>query len=232
MTGLTTKSNLRTKTAAELLAGLGKVVETAKRETYKYLQYTGREGRFTLSMGAGKDPDIFETAGKRFLLNLFDTTQGYICWKEGKAVDTFESSIFEPLPPIDSMTDHGPYVSDGDKRDGWKKQFSLLLREVSTGDQFVLKLSSPSACNSVDEFLGNLFEQTAMHDITTETPVVTLKSEPFKSNGFRNYKPIFELVEWKVNPEATTATEAAAIEAPKVEEAAAEKVSIPSSRKK
>ncbi|MFM7009104.1 MAG: hypothetical protein ACKO0Z_07180 [Betaproteobacteria bacterium] len=232
MTGLITKSAMKTRSAAELLAGLGKVVESSKRETYKYLSYTGREGRFTVSMGAGKEPEPFETNGKRLQLNLFETTQGYVCWKDGKVVDTFESSIFEPLPPIDSMTDHGPYVQTDEKRDGWKKQISFFLRDATSGEQYILKLSSPSATNSVGEFLGSLFEQTAMHDITKETPVITLKSESFKSNGFRNYKPIFELVDWMVNP--TEETAAPQIEAPKAEAAAAteEKVAIPASRKK
>lgn len=233
MTGLITKNAMKARSKEEILAGLGKTVESYKRETYKYLTYTGREGRFTVSMGAGKEPDPFETNGKRLLLNLFETTQGYVCWKDGKVADTFELSLFEPLPPVETMTDHGPYVQTEEKRDGWKKQFSFFLRDETSGEQYILKLSSPSAINSVGEFLGSLFEQLSMHDVTKETPVIALKSESFKSQGFRNYKPVFELVDWKANP-TEEAAPAAQIETAKEEAAPAaeEKVSIPSSRKK
>lgn len=227
-TQLVTGNPLKAMDSAALLAGLSKSVEASVGEVYNYLSFDGREGRFKLSKGAGNEPDPFQPEGD-YLLNLLDTKHEYVCWKDGKLIDSLSLTIFEPLPPMESLTDHGPYNSDKEKREGWKKQYSLLLRDDKANKQYRLNISAISATKAFDAFLLTLLEQLPLHDIKAETPRVKLSVESFKWQGNRNYKPKFELTTWAVNPTDDKAA-VAAIAAPAEAEEGAK--ATPSTRKR
>ncbi len=195
------KQALLARPAADLLAGLGKTVENNATEVYHYLAFTGREGRYTISKGSGATPEPF-AEGTEVYLNLFDTQQEYVCWKNGTNVEKQSYSLFEQMPPIETMTDHGPYSDKPDQREGWKKQYSISLRDVTNNKHYRLNISAVSALKSFDAFIMTVLEQSTLHDIKAETPKVRLGIASFKSQGHRNYKPTFDLVSWVPNPKS------------------------------
>lgn len=220
------KQQLMARSQSELLAGLSKSVEATDTQVFKYLSFSGREGRFSVSNGAGATPDDFP-ASSELLLSIFDTKQEYVCWKDGKLIDQKTYTLFEVMPPIETMVDHGPYSEKPDQREGWKKQYSISFRDLANNRQLRLNISAVSAVKSFDAFLLTLLEQAVMHDIKAETPKVKLALAPFKSQGHRNYKPTFDLIAWVSNPKGPAEIAASKEEADKVEEAA-----VPSTRKK
>lgn len=229
-TAVSHKQQLMARSTSELLAGLNKSVEATNTEVFNYLAFTGREGRFTISKGAGTTPEDFST-NTELLLSLFDTKQEYVCWKDGKLIDSKTYTLFEPMPPIESMVDHGPYSDKPDQREGWKKQYSISLRDMANNRQYRLNISAVSAVRSFDAFLITILEQSALHDIKQETPKVKLGVTAFKAQGHKNYKPSFDLVSWETNPKSP-AELAAAKETAAVTEAVEEDKPVPSSRKK
>jgi len=225
-----TKSPLQARTKEELLAGLAKTKEESKTQNHNFLQFSGREGRYVVANGT-EDPDPFPNNSKLYL-NLFETKKGYVCWKDGKVVDTNDNySLFDSLPPEAELEDHGPYSTDPNKREGWKMQYSVFMKNVEDGKQYILKLSSPSATRAFGQLIQDVLEQAAMHDFTTQTPIITMGVEGFKSQGHKNYKPRFEISSWEDNP-APAAAIAATGAADKIEDAAPAPLAIPSSRKK
>jgi hypothetical protein len=220
---------------AELLASLGGVVAESKTVNSEFLQFSGREGRYSIFNGAGADTTDYPT-GSKVYFNIFESRKGYTCWKDSKPIDKVDYPLIgADLPPESALEDHGPYKTDGDNREGWKQHITAFVKDVETGKQYQLGLSSPSAIRAFGKFVSDIIEQGALHDLQAETPIVALGVESFKSNGFKNYKPSFTIVEWAANPSGTPAVAAEASEAPALEdqsEAAAKKKAMPASRKK
>lgn len=218
----------------QLRAALSGVVTESKTVNSEYLTFTGREGRYQVSTGAGSEPADFPT-GSKVLLNVFASRKGYTCWKDGKAIDREDFALLgPPLPPESSLTDHGPYSTKPDSREGWKMYYTAFLKDLESGKQYQLSLNSPSATRAFGALIAEIVEQSALHDLNAETPVITLGVESFKSNGYKNYKPSFVVADWLANP-STEAAAAVTAEAPAAEEAveaSQEKKAMPASRKK
>lgn len=213
----------------QLLAGLGVTAAESKSVNSEYLQFSGREGRYSVSTGSGNEPADFPV-GTKVYLNIMESKKGYVCWKEKKAVDRIDCALFKPLPPESSLEDHGPY--DEKERDGWKMFYTAFLKDVASGKQYQLQLSSPSATRAFGALIQEIIEQAPLHNLLTETPVIVLGVESFKSNGYKNYKPKLDLVEWAKNPSPAAAVAAPeASEAPALEDGA-KKAAMPSTRAK
>lgn len=204
---------------AELMARLAGTVEDSKANTSGYMNFDGREGKFLMLNGTD-EPDEFPK-GSKVLLNLFESKKGYTCWKDGKAIDRVEFSLFERLPSEAELTDHGPYSTDPKAREGWKPQFVAFLKDVESGKQFQLNLTSASSTRSFGSLINDILAEAAMHSLVDETPVVTLDSERFVAQGYKNYKPVFKIDSWLANPkQVEAAAPAAAIESkPEAKEA-------------
>src|SRR5690606_36225817 len=105
--------------------------------------------------------------------------------------------LWQNLPPEDSLPDHGPYEG---KRDGWTRQFSLLLFDPATESQYLLKLSNISSQKAVGALIDEVQKQGKLHGIRQKSPVVKLGVKKFKAGGYTNYKPDFEILRWADNP--------------------------------
>lgn len=214
-------------TQEQLLAGLGVTAAESKTVNSEYLQFSGREGRYSVSTGSGNEPSDFPS-GTKVYLNIIESKKGYVCWKEKKAVDRFETSLFKPLPAESSLENHGPYNEQ--ERDGWKMFYNAFLKDVETGKQYQLQLSSPSATRAFGALIQEIIEQAPLHNLLAETPVIVLGVESFKSNGYKNYKPKLDLVEWAKNPSAA-AIAPPSDDVPAIEDQS-EKKAMPSTRAK
>lgn len=203
-------ANIQNVGQAELLARLNATVKASKANTLEYMSFDGRNGVYKVNNGTD-EPDIYPKDSK-VLLNLFESKQGYSCWKEGKPVDSVQVGLFDQLPDEADLEDHGPYSTDPQKREGWKQTYALIIKDVATGKQYQLQLSSASATRACGALLQDIMEQGASHDFRQETPIIRLGIVPFVSNGHKNKKPDMEIVGWEKNPvrEAAPAVEAEA----------------------
>lgn len=217
--------SVQTLSKADLLARLSSVRDQNATNLDAFMNFDGRVGRYTVPSSDGGEPDTFPT-GSRVLFNLMDTKHGWSCWKGGTVVDKTEMSVFDPLPHENDLEDHGPYSTDPQKREGWLRQVIMTLRDEN-GKQYRLRLSSTSARDAFGELLGRVLSEMTMHDLETETPLISLGSESFKAKGQKNYKPRFEIVKWEKNPVA--GTEASA---PVEDEAASEEAESSAPAKK
>ncbi|MGD9670191.1 MAG: hypothetical protein AB7U75_14335 [Hyphomicrobiaceae bacterium] len=224
----TSQNQLRTFSPAELLARLQGAVDASNTVNTQFMSLDGRVGRYTVSNG-GNEPDVIPN-GSKMLLNLFETKQGYACWKDNKVVDFVDVSLFDRLPEVDSLEDHGPYSTDPSKREGWTFQYTLFMKSAEDNRQYQLKLSAESAKREFGRLLGEIMEAAALHDLTAQTPVISLGVQSFTAKGYKNYKPLFEVVEWRDNPKAEEAAPAAEAETASEDDTA--KAAIPASRKK
>jgi hypothetical protein len=223
-------ANIQNVSQAELLARLSGTVKTSKANTLEYMSFDGRNGVYKVNNGTD-EPDEYPKDSK-VLLNLFESKQGYSCWKDGKPVDSVQVGLFDTLPDETELEDHGPYSTDPQKREGWKLTYALILKDVATGKQYQLQLSSASATRAFGALLQEILEQGASHDFRAETPIIRLGVTTFVSNGHKNKKPDLEITSWEKNPAPATKAAQVTDESEASEPEAAPKETISSSRKK
>lgn len=224
MTTAVSNVNPQNVSQQELLARLAKSAENSKANTISYLAFNGREGKFTVGNGTD-EPDDFAKDQVVFL-SLFESKQGFTCWKDGKPIDSVSYGLFDDLPDVSSLEDHGPYSTDPQKREGWTLTYNVILKEQTTGKQYQLQLSSPSATRAFGALMKEIVEQGALHSFFDETPLIRLGITRFESKGHKNYKPDLEIKGWVANPKPATAI------ADQSDAADTPKEAIASSRKK
>jgi hypothetical protein len=178
----------------QILAGLATTTQESQAQLWEYLQFDGRAGRFKLS-GGGKGDNEELPLGTKLVLNLVGSKKGYVCWVDKQVVGQHIQDMFSALPPISALEDHGPYT---ESRDGWALQYSLMLKDMDSGKQYNFKINSASGTRAVGALIQDVLAQFQLkRDPLTEYPVISLGAESFKSKGFSNYKPVFEIVDWK-----------------------------------
>jgi len=216
---------------ADILAGLNNIMKTADTVSYKFLQFSGKEGRFKYRDG---DNEKELAPGSRLFVDQNSIKHGYKCWKNSDVVDSYESDFTQALPPLEDMEDHGPFEDD---RDGWQTYIAVMLKDTKSEELYRLEISSVSGRKSLGDMVRQIFEKAPLHrdgDALKGYAVVELGNSSFKSKGFKNYKPILTVVDW--NEDAVIAAPQAALPAPaaEAEEDAAEEVTtfaVPKSRK-
>jgi hypothetical protein len=181
----------------QLRARLANTRDETGTNINQFLTYSGKKGEFFYKVDNEKK---VVPLGTEVALNVLDAKKGYTCWKEGKPIDDVERSVFEALPPKDSLTDHGPYAvpKEGQARDGWNEFYALPLKDVATGTQYLLKVSSESARRAVGKLIDEILAATDGTGLSfdKDVPVLKLGSVEFKAKGFDNEKPTFEIVKW------------------------------------
>lgn len=178
-----------------LLAGLKTANAVRGANVYSYLKFDGRSGRVTVTDG-GKEANFPDNTELAF--NIMGSQQGYVCWNDGEKQGEYFKSFFEPLPPMETMEDHGPY--DDAEKDGWQEQHILMLKDLKTNTQYMLRINSASGRRQVSRLMQTIADQEALHDFTVQTPILTLSAESFTSRGHKNYKPVFDIVRWIDTP--------------------------------
>lgn len=194
-------TRLKSFSPAQLKAGLKSANAARGANLYMFLKFDGRSGVTSIIDGQkeARFPD-----GTKLALDIFSSTQGYICWNNKEVVSQYDKSFFETLPDIDTMEDHGPY--EDPEKDGWSPIYMLFLKDLKTNTQYKLRVSSKSGMKQVDRLFQQIGDLEALHDFTKQTPVITIDAEPFVSKGNKNYKPVFAIVEWLDTPSAPAAS--------------------------
>lgn len=176
---------------------------------HKYLSFNAQTGAF-VARETGK-PEIQISIGKTLAFNWPEISHGYVCWKDGKPVNqiSFKMSETPVLPPMEDLPDHGPYVVDATRTDGWKEQTTLVFKDLQNGHEYLFKTGPASAVSAVARFIGSFrqdlmtrAEGLAEGEDLDSAPMVMLGRTHFVPKGRTNkvYVPSFALVDnepWK-----------------------------------
>jgi hypothetical protein len=178
---------------ADVLAGFANIMATAESATYRFLQFSGKEGRFLYREG---DDQKELAPGTRLVIDQNNIKHGYKCWKNNDVVDTFEVEASKELPAIEDMEDHGPY--DTDNREGWQTFIAMMLKD-DNDNTYRLEISSVSGRKSVADMLRQIGEKAALHsdgNTLKGYAVIEIGATSFKAKNFKNKKPVFTVVDW------------------------------------
>ena len=130
---------------------------------------------------------------KIVLFNMFRYHRGWVHFEGGGKTDEIWVKPGEPRPDESSLTEHGPYETEGE---GWKRAASVGVRDTETGEEFIYSPTSQGGRHA----LGGLAKQFAYRlaqNSNTCIPKVQLSSEwyPHKQYG-KTWKPIFRVLGW------------------------------------
>ena len=103
----------------------------------------------TITMGEIKEevsPD------ERWAVNPGEILTGYICWKDGKPIDSVHRNFMQldeqGAFTSDDLTDHGPYSAD---MDGWKEESVLSLKSLGDGTELKFPTTSTGGRQAIQK---------------------------------------------------------------------------------
>ena len=166
---------------AEVSRGLG------ARSMLPFLGFNGNTGDFTFGK---KDAPTEVPHGTQFVANMWDLEHGFICWKEGKPVDTqlWPIKDVRVLPPITQLPDHGPYreVTADEQEDGWRKMVRLTFyvfdcesADIPKGKALSFNPSSKSPVQAMADLVFDYSKQFKLHP--GQFPVIEINAEGYQA---------------------------------------------------
>lgn len=153
-----------------------------------YMNFSGKRGIYTIGKDERKvQPD------ERWVIDVTSFEEGWICWKGGKPASTRLANIYTGVPVRAPDSDElGPF--DSKKGEGWFQAKAMVLKSLDNNQQGYLKLNSVSGVSAMAELIGDFSERAAAGEASW--PVVCLDVEEFEAQGFKNFKPMFDVVGW------------------------------------
>lgn len=157
----------------------------------EYLNFSGKRGLYKI----GQDERTIQN-DERWVVDVTSFEEGFICWKGGKPASTRMANIYTGVPIAEPDPEEGgPF--DRNKGDGWYSAKAFVLRSTDNGQQGYFKNNSVSGVAE----MSSLMEEFSARAASGEPcwPVVCLDIEEFESQGFKNFKPIFDVQGWLSN---------------------------------
>lgn len=162
-----------------------------------YMKFNGNSGEFTY----GQDQDELPE-GTELAVDMNSFRRGWICWKAENVVDEQMTRVIDGPPKQKSeLPDHGPYIIEGDKKEGWVEQAAVNFRSISDGKEFIFKVSSISALRALGTLLKDYGKDYKNHP--GELPIVPLGTSSFMPKNKqwgKKYSPKLLIKAW-VNEE-------------------------------
>jgi len=158
---------------------------------HQYLKYTKGDWSYG-SNETEVTPDI------EMAVNMNAYAKGWICWKEGKAVD-------EQMAPIVSgrkieqsaLANHGPYA----KGDGWSAQHSIALKAIEEGVELKYSSSTKGGISAL-KGLAAAYVTQVKSGSSDLVPIVSLSTDSYKHTNFgKIHTPVIAILGW-TNDEA------------------------------
>ena len=156
-----------------------------------YMNFSGKQGRFTIGQ---EKREIYPD--ELWLVDVLSFEEGWVCWKGGQSPSSRMANIYNGVPVEQPDPEElGPF--DRSKGDGWYQAKAMVLKSGDNGQQGYLKINSISGVSEMAELMGSFSERAATG--APCWPVVRLEKEQFESQGFKNFKPKFNVVAWLTN---------------------------------
>lgn len=153
-----------------------------------YMNFSGKRGIYTI----GKD-DRKVQPDETWMVDVSSFEEGWICWKGGKPASTRLANIYNGVPVRTPDGDElGPF--DTKKGEGWFQAKAMVLKSIDNDQQGYLKLNSVSGVSAMAELIGDFSERAAAGEASW--PLISLDVEEFEAQGFKNFKPKFDVVGW------------------------------------
>jgi len=153
-----------------------------------YMNFSGKRGTFTIGQDNRKiSPD------ELWVVDVSSFEEGWICWKGGKPSSTRLANIYTGVPVQTPAGDEGgPF--DTNKGEGWFQAKAMVLKSLDNDQQGYFKINSVSGVSSMAELIGAFSERAAAGE--PAWPVIALDIEEFEAQGFKNFKPVFDVKAW------------------------------------
>lgn len=153
-----------------------------------YMNFSGKRGIFTIGTDSRRI-----TEDEMWAIDVSSFEEGWICWKGGKPASTRLANIYNGVPVATPAGDElGPF--DSNKGEGWFQAKAMVLKSLDNNQQGYLKINSVSGVSAMAELIGEFAERAAAGEASW--PIVCLDVEEFESQGFKNFKPKFDIQAW------------------------------------
>ncbi len=170
-----------------------------------YLNFSGKRGVFII----GEDKRQIDE-DELWVVDIRSFEEGYVCWKGGSPVSSRMSNIYSGVPVQQPDPDElGPF--DSSKGEGWFQAKALIMRSCDNEQQGYFKINSVSGVATMSELMGEFAERAAQ--TAAYWPVVSLRAEEFDSQGYKNFKPMFDIEGWLTVEQCVELSKGADIEA-------------------
>lgn len=194
MSNEVTKVFGRTLSVAPSAQLAAKIAESAQNDPRggagesEYLNFSGKRGMYAL----GPNQDSVGTE-EPWLVNVMSFEDGYVAWKDGRPAGNRMANIYSEVQiPAPDPEEGGPFNTN--KGEGWFQAKAVTLKSLDSGRQAYFKINSVSGVSA----LAGLQKEVAgrMGSGQPCWPVVQLDVEAFEAQGFKNYKPVFNIYGW------------------------------------
>jgi len=156
-----------------------------------YMNFSGKRGVYTI----GQEKRRIEN-DERWVVDITSFEEGWVCWKGGQSPSSRMANIYNGVPiPQPDPDELGPF--DTQKGDGWFAGKAMVLKSCDEDQQGYFKINSVSGVSSMSELMEEFAERANAG--LPAWPVVCLDMEEFESQGFKNFKPIFDVQGWLSN---------------------------------
>jgi hypothetical protein len=153
-----------------------------------YINFSGKRGVFTI----GTDNRKIES-DELWVIDVASFEEGWVCWKGGRPAATRLQNIYNGVPVMaPDMNELGPF--DDRKGEGWFQAKAWVMKSLDNDQQGYFKLNSVSGVSAMAELMGEFSSRAAQG--LAPWPVVALDVEEFESQGYKNFKPKFDVLAW------------------------------------
>ena len=153
-----------------------------------YLNFSGKRGVYTIGMDKRKIE-----SDEPWVVDITSFEEGWVCWKGGQPASSRMANIYNGVPIEQPDPEElGPF--DRQKGDGWFQAKGMVLKSLDEDQQGYFKINSVSGVSAMAELIGQFSERASAGEPCW--PVLTLDVEEFEAQGFKNFKPVFNVLGW------------------------------------
>lgn len=153
-----------------------------------YMNFSGKRGVYTI----GQQNRVIGT-DELWVVDVSSFEEGWVAWKGGKPASTRLANIYNGVPVMaPDPQELGPFNTD--KGEGWFQAKAMVLKSFDHDQQGYFKINSVSGVSAMAELIGAFAERAAAGEPCW--PVLVLDKEEFEAQGFKNYKPVFDVKVW------------------------------------
>lgn len=154
-----------------------------------YLNFSGKKGIYTIG------PDHRQIGPDEvWLVNIMSFEDGYFCWKGGRPQAVRMAGIYTGVPVQPPAPDElGPF--DEASGEGWFAAKGMTIKSADTNEQGLFRINSKSGVSAIADLQRAIGEHMAGNP-DERWPIITLTSETFTAQGFKNDKPVFNILGW------------------------------------
>lgn len=169
----------------------------------EYLNFSGKRGVYTI----GKDSRMIQP-DELWVIDVTSFEEGWVAWKGNRPVGVRMANVYRGVPVAQPDPEElGPFNKDGE---GWFQAKSMVMKSLDNDQQGYFRLNSVSGVSEMAKLMGEFADRAAAGE--PHWPVVSLDTEEFSAQGFKNFKPIFKREGWLTDDDMTALAEGASID--------------------